>query len=136
MIITLVLFVLIHQLIFLTLYRNIFYRCIEVSHKKAHMRMQTHMPWYVKQSVNSIWRQLMDAVFCFLSFLFDVAVFLELFADVFLQQKGRFRRKSNNKTLHMITWFFFVRLQSLSNECGILNPSALICHRKYCKNGL
>ena len=59
--------------------------------------------------------------------------FLELFADVFLQQKGRFRRKSNNKTLHMITWVFFVRLQSLSNECGILNPSALICHKNITK---
>ena len=39
------------------------------------MRMLKHKPLDVRQSVNSIWRQLMDAVFCFLSFIFDVAVF-------------------------------------------------------------
>ena len=112
---------------------KIFHRYIKLLHKKAPMRMLNHKPWYVSQSVNSIWRQLMDAVFCFLSFLFDVAVFLELLADVFLQQKGRFRRKSNNKTLHMITWFFSFGCSHFLMNAVFSNPSALICHKNITK---
>ena len=96
--------------------------------------MLKHKPLDVRQSANSIPRQLMDAVFCFfLSFLFDVAVFLELLADVFLHQKGRFRRKSNNKTLHMITWFFSFGCSHFLMNAVFSNPFALICHKNITK---
>ena len=75
----------------------------------------------------------MDAVFCFCNIYLTYQFFLNCWQMCFYTKKARFRKKSNNKTLHMITWFFSFGCSHFLMNAVFSNPFALICHKNITK---